>query len=272
MPSRHHPLALLVAALLATGGCAAATPPAPTSPGAGAGGVPGFDLRIHPGAAALAAWRAASPYRWVGYYLPAPCHTGRSWLGQRTALAAGGWGLAVLFVGEQDWAQTAGEPPAGAARCTRANLTEAQGRAHGAEADSVTAGEGFPTGTVVFLDVEAADLISAAMLAYVRGWTEGLLEAGRYQPGLYAHSANAEQLHTSMVMAAARAGGGQPPLWVVRPAADFDLSRGPADSGFAWAEIWQAVLDVEETWGGVTLVVDRNVARTADPSRAGSGR
>ena len=37
-------------------------------------GVPGFDTRDYPGTAAMRAWRDASPYRWVGYYLTgAPC-------------------------------------------------------------------------------------------------------------------------------------------------------------------------------------------------------
>ena len=35
----------------------------------------GFDLRDPPPAAVLTAWAAASPYRWVGYYLHSPCHS-----------------------------------------------------------------------------------------------------------------------------------------------------------------------------------------------------
>jgi len=270
MPMRnpYFPIPVVLAALVAASGCAAGAPGAPSGPQLGAAGVPGFDLRIYPGAEAMASWRAASPYRWVGYYLPAPCHTGTSWLGQRAALAAGGWGMAVLFVGEQDWAETDAAAAGAGERCTRANLTAEHGRAHAAEAHSITAAEGFPAGTVIFLDVEPVGDVSAELLAYVRAWTEDLLAAGRYRPGLYAHASNAPEVHALMSLAAARAGGGDPPLWVVRPRADFDLRWAPAASGVPGADVWQGVLDVAESWGGVTLVVDRNVARGADPSNA----
>ncbi len=43
----------------------------------------------------MAQRRARSPLRWVGYYLPAPCYTGTSWMGLRAALERMGWGMAV---------------------------------------------------------------------------------------------------------------------------------------------------------------------------------
>src|SRR4051812_24026985 len=81
----------------------AAAPPAAELPVPAA--YPGFDTGIYPGDAALQAWRSASPYRWTGYYLAAPCHRDASWSGRRAALEAMGWGLAVIYVGQQDWAQ-----------------------------------------------------------------------------------------------------------------------------------------------------------------------
>src|SRR4051794_32623815 len=63
---------------------------------------PGFDTSIYPGDATMSAWRQpSSPYEWVGYYLQAPCHRDASWMGKRSTLTAMGWGLAVLFVGQQ---------------------------------------------------------------------------------------------------------------------------------------------------------------------------
>jgi hypothetical protein len=65
---------------------------------------PGFDTGIYPGDEAMRAWaRPNSPYYWVGYYLAAPCHRDASWAGKREALSAMGWGLAVLYVGQQTW-------------------------------------------------------------------------------------------------------------------------------------------------------------------------
>src|SRR4051812_31113627 len=63
---------------------------------------PGFDTSFYPGDATMSAWRQpGSPYEWVGYYLAAPCHRDPSWMGKRATLTAMGWGLAVLFVGQQ---------------------------------------------------------------------------------------------------------------------------------------------------------------------------
>lgn len=65
----------------------------------------GFDTYAYPGDNAMRAWFAGdAPYEWVGYYLPAtPCHKGESWSGKRATLTDMGWGLAVIYVGQQVW-------------------------------------------------------------------------------------------------------------------------------------------------------------------------
>src|SRR5918999_1368235 len=65
----------------------------------------GFDTYSYPGDEVKHAWREADvPYEWVGYYLPsAPCHKGTSWGGKRQTLASMGWGVAVIYVGQQAW-------------------------------------------------------------------------------------------------------------------------------------------------------------------------
>lgn len=65
----------------------------------------GFDTYAYPGDNAMRAWRSAeAPYEWVGYYLPStPCHKGESWSGKRASLTDMGWGLAVIYVGQQVW-------------------------------------------------------------------------------------------------------------------------------------------------------------------------
>src|SRR4051812_4679787 len=75
---------LAAACAPASGGGPGVTPPGP-APRAAAG-FAGFDTGIYPGDAAMRAWRQASPYVWVGYYLPAPCHRDVSWSGKREAL------------------------------------------------------------------------------------------------------------------------------------------------------------------------------------------
>ena len=267
-------LALPLAVTLSACGAGAAAPELPV-PGdtdvAGARGVPGFDTRDYPGDGVMEAWRASSPYRWVGYYLPAPCHTGTSWQGRRPALERMGWGIAVLFVGEQDWARPAepaaadpgeaGEPP----RCTRSNLTPERGEADGGAAASAMAAEGFDRGAVVYLDVERVEAVSPALDAYVRAWFDAVLADGRYVPGLYAHAANAEALMATASAAFSAAGRtDRPRLWVASTSG-FSLRRAPDESGYD-AAVWQGRLDVEETWGGHTLRIDANVAADASPS------
>jgi hypothetical protein len=263
-------LTALVATIL-LGGCAAIPGlevPPPTDVEA-ARGVPGFDTRDYPGDAAMRTWREHSPYRWVGYYLEAPCYTGTTWNGVRERLEAMGWGQAVLFVGEQDWAeivpadQVVADPTL--PRCTRANLHGERGGTDAAAAVAAAAGQGFPSGTVIYLNVERVENISSDLRDYLRAWTAGVLADGRYVPGMYAHAHNAQDLHGVQRQAFSAAGrGDEPRLWVATTRG-FDLRRAPDESGFpAW--IWQGVLDTHETWGGVRLFIDANVARSSNPS------
>lgn len=262
-------VAVWTAVVLFAAGCGPAAPPGAPAPGE-ARGVPGFDTRDHPGDEALRTWRETSPYRWIGYYLEAPCYTGTTWRGTREGLRDMGWGIAVLFVGEQDWAEIV---PADqvvadstAPRCARANLHAERGRTDAAAAASAASAEGFPPGTVVYLNVERVERVSPELLDYVRAWMAGMLEDGRFVPALYAHAHNAEALHAVAREVFASGGPpGEPRLWVARTGG-FDLRRGPEESGFPAAHIWQGILDTSETWGGVTLRIDANVARSADPS------
>ena len=63
----------------------------------------GFDTSDYPGDAAMQTWRDNAGYDWVGYYLQAPCHKDGSWSGERDTLQAMGWGIAVVYVGQQTW-------------------------------------------------------------------------------------------------------------------------------------------------------------------------
>ncbi|MGH7477910.1 MAG: glycoside hydrolase domain-containing protein [Longimicrobiales bacterium] len=152
-------------------------------------------------------------------------------------------------------------------QCTRANLTAEKGAADAAQAQAGAAADGFPTGTVIYLDVEAVSSVSQALESYVRAWAEALLEGGRYTPGLYAHARNAERLYAIMADAFARAGRTQRPRLWVATSQGFDLGRIPLESGFATAYIWQGLFDTPETYGGITLRIDANVADSANPSR-----
>jgi hypothetical protein len=72
----------------------------------------GFDTNIYPGDKAMDAWRGSGEYEWVGYYLEAPCHRDDSWSGKRKRLTDTGWGLAVIYVGQQTWGSSLKAAPA----------------------------------------------------------------------------------------------------------------------------------------------------------------
>src|SRR5256885_14447901 len=99
---KRHPQGVWIAATLSIVVTAACTDRSITGPAPIRSTHPGFDTSIYPGDAAMTAWlKPNSPYEWVGYYLQAPCHRDPSWMGKRQTLTNMGWGLAVLYVGQQ---------------------------------------------------------------------------------------------------------------------------------------------------------------------------
>jgi guanyl-specific ribonuclease Sa len=287
----------------------------------------GFDTYTYPGDEVMRAWRHADvPYEWVGYYLPsAPCHKGSSWGGKRETLAALGWGVAVVYVGQQPWGDvsvpaaaaaaikapkpkpkaktTAKSPPSRkaatttkqAARrvpaakavstrtapakkpsarkasttpttCSRAFVTAVRGTLEADDAIAKTAAEGFPPGTVVFLNIERMNRVPQEMRDYYRAWTARMLADGRYRPGFYAHKFNAQIVYDDVKAEYELAGRrSEPPFWIAG-GRGFSPEREPHEVGHAFAKVWQGVLDVVEEWKGFKLPLDVNVARVPSPS------
>ncbi len=270
-------LALCAAAL---GGCHGSSAPTAPSTTSATGIYPGFDISVYPGDALMQAWRQpASPYYWSSYYLSAPCHKpGASWLGKRATLDAKGWGLTVIYVGQQYWttAQLAGAADLdrsvsiiSTTSCTNALLTAAQGAADADEAIASAAAEGFPAGSTIFLDIEHMDAIPAAMTAYHTAWVERLLRApSTYRPGIYCHTANAAAISTAVQASYTAAGRtDQPRFWLVGSGTGFAFTKPPTGSGFSFAMAWQNVsFNRIETYGGYTATIDQDVASVRSPS------
>jgi hypothetical protein len=266
---------------------------------------PGFDTNIYPGDRAMDAWKRSGEYEWVGYYLKAPCHTDKSWSGKRARLIASGWGLAVIYVGQQTWGQTltpASRSAKSAAATTKAKRAAASKRAkrkarvramsrqstapvakpgaqcsaafvdgtHGAldalHAIHQTTAEGFPNGSVIFLDVEYMTSVPRLMRDYYRAWTRTVLADGRFQPGIYAHTRNAATIYSDVNEVYDQAGiEAEPPFWIAG-AGGFSPKRPPTDVGHSFASAWQGALDVVRTHNGVKLPIDISVASVASPS------
>jgi hypothetical protein len=274
----RYPRSALLALALLLSACADAGSIFAPLPNRDRAAHPGFDTSIYPGDAAMRAWLApSSPYEWVGYYLAAPCHGNTSWLGRRAFLGSLRWGTAVLYVGQQTWEGVAtaalvvpGET--GAARaaqsttCSRTMLSGAQGTIEGSDAAAKTANEGFPAGTVIFLDIEYMSTVTQPMRDYYESWVAQVLADGRYLPGIYCHKSNAATIYADVKDEfTARRPTATPQFWIASQTG-FSLDKAPIDVGHPFANVWQGRLDTDETWNGVPLHIDANVADSKSPS------
>jgi hypothetical protein len=257
----------------------------------------GFDTNVYPGDKAMAAWKRSGEYEWVGYYLPAPCHKDDSWTSTRARLEKQGWGLAVIYVGQQTWgkrlpstasthtakstkskkhksskttrsmSRKSSAPVAKSGKdCSASLVTASQGAIDGRDAIAETAREGFANGSVIFLDVEHMDAIPQRMRDYYRAWARAVLTDGRYRPGVYAHTQNAATIYDDVSDEYDRAGiDDDPPFWIAG-SRGFSIDSPPTDVGHQFASAWQGMLDVVRTHNGVKLPIDISVASAASPS------
>jgi hypothetical protein len=225
----------------------------------------GFDTNIYPGDNTMAVWAKDGTYDWVGFYLPAPCHRDDSWSGKRETLSEMGWGLAVVYVGQQVW-NTKRKPKKGAT-CSNAFVTADRGARDGRDAIAKVIAEGFPHGTVIFLDIERMAVVTPSMRSYYKAWTKTVLDDGRYRPGYYAHADNAARIYADVKTVFAAAGDTtDPEFWIAGRSKVFTVDKMPTDVGHAFAAVWQGLLDVTRTHSGIKLPVDINVSGKRSPS------
>ena len=136
----------------------------------------GFDANEYPGDDQLATLH--THFAFTGYWLNNPPGAGHNpWVGKREMLKRAGFGFVVVFNGRLDKeivsAQKTGKSPAALAREDAASAVAAAGR------------EGFPAGTIIFLDQEEGGRMLPEQAAYLLGWTEAVATS-IYKPGVYA--------------------------------------------------------------------------------------
>ena len=239
----------------------------------------GFDTHTYPGTTTMKTWKntPGSPYSWVGYYLPSPCHDDKSWVGRRDTLAAMGWGMAVVYVGQQTWGRkprTITDAQAAAVRakspCSADLVSAPEGTVNADDATAKTKAEGFAPGSVVFLDIERMENIPDAMRDYYKAWTSRMLANGTFTPGYYAHEHNAQQIHDDVLPLFQAAGRKDEPRFWIAGGKGFDTGRAPQDVGYTFAGMWQGVIDVARSVANIKLPVDVNVGSWASPSESGT--
>jgi len=168
----HLAAALAAAAILSP--ALAQQPPAPVQSSARA--YLGFDRDLYPGDAALPELHKL--FSFTGYWLTnPPRETKNTWLGKREILARAGFGFLVLANGRLDTELT----HASKLRKSAAAL----GRADAATAIAAAMHEGFPSGTILFLDQEEGGRLLPEQAEYLLAWTEAVAQSA-FLPGVYA--------------------------------------------------------------------------------------
>jgi hypothetical protein len=131
----------------------------------------GFDRNQYPGDAALPILRKT--FAFSGYWLsPPPGEKTNTWLGKRELFRSQGFGFLVLFRG-RDSSELKNE-----------GLAKRLGVEDATAATAAAESEGFPTGTIIFLDIEEGGRLPATYHGYLRVWFEELARAG-YRAGVY---------------------------------------------------------------------------------------
>ena len=200
-------------------------------------GVPaylGFDRNEYPGDTNLKILRQTFAY--AGYWLNNPPGMSvNTWAGHRAAVESTGFGFLVLFNGRL-YAQLKSVP--GAQR-----LGQSDARVAAASARH----EGFPGGTIIFLDQEQGGRMLPEQKAYIFAWVDGIVAAG-FRAGIYCSgqpSPDAEKVVTAEDIRQS-AGSRQITYWATNdgcpPAQGCTFPQhplNPTESGVRFAEVWQ---------------------------------
>jgi hypothetical protein len=213
-----------------------------------------MDSSAYPGDSVMTSLIQDTNMKWTGFYLgPTPSHSGTEWMTKRSFLVGLGWGLAPLYVGEQDSGRGSLHP------------SGPKGTIDATDAIHLAKGAGFPLGTVLYLDIETGSM-SPNLTAYANAWIAGV-NGGGYTAGVYC----------SHLLGNHFAGLLKPPvIW----AFNVNDQRGsysdpfpepnPSGSGVASARSWQYAQGVSISWNAGAKNygnVDMDSSTVADPGK-----
>ena len=193
----------------------------------------GFDRNDYPGDANLPALRRS--FAFTGYWLSnPPGESSNSWHGKRGTLQRAGFGFLLLFNGRAySQLKSAANP----------------GPSDGAAAVRAALAEGFPRGSVIFLDQEEGGRMLPQQKQYVFAWADAVRRAG-FRPGIYCSGIEVAETDGGVISTARdlhdSAQGRLLVFWVANdacppsPGCGFPRQAPPPEaSGASFAEVWQ---------------------------------
>ncbi len=238
----------------------------------------GFDRNDYPGDANLAVLRKT--FEFTGYWLNNPPGAkSNSWSGKRSLIDKAGFGFVVLYNGKI-YKQLKGSEVA------------ETGSADGLAAATVAKKEGFPAGTIIFLDQEEGGRLLPEQKEYLFAWVDAVTDNG-YQAGVYCSGIPVKEQDSGETITTtddikSSAGPRQLAYFVANdacpPSPGCTLKAPASDvSGIAFADLWQFAQSPRrpdqtnscaQTYNSdgncyppnLKLHVDLNSATSADPS------
>jgi hypothetical protein len=207
----------------------------------------GFDRNEYPGNNSLETLHKTFAY--TGYWLNnPPGETSNTWAGHRAAVEAAGFGFLVLFNGRLYAALKSVDNAARLGNSDAANAVASARR------------EGFPAGTIIFLDQEQGGRMLPEQKAYIYSWVDAVTAAG-FRAGVYCSAipakddgnvVTAKDIHDHAADPASGIAGKsirparQIVFWAINdacppaPGCAFPAHPpSPATSGVSFAEVWQ---------------------------------
>ena len=198
----------------------------------------GFDRNDYPGDDTMKLFR--KDFAFTSYWLGnPPGETFNSWSGKRELLRLQGWGFLPLFNG----------PASGQLRDKAYTLKRVAKDAKAAVAAARR--EGFPAGTVIFLDIEEGDRLPSTYTIYLKHWAADLAAAG-FRAGVYCSGIPVDEGEGLSLITADFIRGQIEPAeliyWVFNDSCPPspgcvtpDSLPAPSKSGVAYAQVWQFV-------------------------------
>jgi hypothetical protein len=196
----------------------------------------GFDRNLYPGDTAFPTLRKT--FAFTGYWLNSPPgEKTNTWIGKRDFLRNSGFGFLVLFRGRDS--HEFKKHPDGPAK----------GTLDAVAALAAAKKEGFPVGTIIFLDIEEGGRLSATYHTYLHAWLDGLKRSG-YRAGVYCSGMPVKESGGVTILTAddirANAGSREFVFFVFNDACPpspgcvfAGEAPGPSFSGVAYAQAWQ---------------------------------